>query len=82
MNRTRSIALSLVVFLAASAVLMLPGTVAAAPTQSSVHNTVIVDAPIQPTFAIPGIFSLKFGDDVSTSDSISPPSMRQLSLTG
>jgi len=69
MNRTRSIALSLVVFLAAFAVLLLPGTVAAAPEHSSVlsraNNTIIVDSPVQPNFSIPGIFSLIFGNNAS-----------------
>jgi hypothetical protein len=67
MNRTRSFVLCLVVFLAAFAILALPGTVAAAPAHSSVlsraNNSVIVDAPVQPSFSIPGIFSLVFGNN-------------------
>ena len=58
MNLTRSIALCLVVLLAVSAILVAPGAAYAAPA----HNTVIVDEPVQPTFSIPGIFSLIFGD--------------------
>jgi len=53
------------VFLAAFAVLILPGTVAAAPERSSVlsraNNAIIVDSPVQPTFSIPGVFSLILG---------------------
>lgn len=69
MNRTRSIALCLVVFLVALTVLVLPGTVAAAPAHSSVlsraNSTIIVDSPVLPNFSIPGIFSLVFGDSAS-----------------
>ena len=65
MNRTRSMLLCSVVFLAAFAVLVLPGTVAAAPEHSSVlsraNSTIIVDSPVQPTFSIPGILSVIMG---------------------
>ena len=69
MNRTRSISLFLVLSLAALTVFALPGTASAAPDYSSLlartNNTAIVDAPVQPTFAIPGIFSLLLGDNTS-----------------
>ena len=61
MNHTRSIALCSVLVLAAVAILVGPGTACAAPA----HNTIVVDAPVQPTFSIPGIFSLLFGDNTS-----------------
>jgi hypothetical protein len=64
MNLTRSIALCFVVLLAAAAILVAPGAAYAAPA----HNTVIVDEPIQPTFSIPGIFSLVFGDSSGTTE--------------
>jgi hypothetical protein len=45
--------------------LALPGVAAAAPAAnanfSPVAGSIIVDSPTQPTFAVPGIFSLKFG---------------------
>ena len=61
MNRTRSIALCSTVFLAVLAVLLLPGAVSAAPA----YNAIVVDSPVQPTFSIPGLFSLIFGDSGS-----------------
>jgi hypothetical protein len=45
--------------------LALPGVAAAAPTSnasfSPLAGSIIVDSPTQPTFAVPGIFSLTFG---------------------
>jgi hypothetical protein len=61
MNHTRSIALCSVALLAALAIMVAPGAASAAPT----YSTVIVDAPIQPNFSIPGVFSLIFGDNTS-----------------
>jgi hypothetical protein len=61
MNPIRSISLRSVIALAALAILILPGTVCAAPA----HNTIIVDSPVQPTFSVPGIFSLLLGDNSS-----------------
>ena len=58
MNRTRSIVLCSTLFLAVVSVLLLPGAVSAAPA----YNAIIVDSPVQPTFSIPGFFSLIFGD--------------------
>ena len=58
MNRTRSIALCSTVFLAVLAVLLLPGAASAAPA----YNAIVVDSPVQPTFSIPGLFSLIFGE--------------------
>jgi hypothetical protein len=55
----------LTVFVLALLALALPGVAAAAPAGntsfSPAAGSVVVDAPIQPTFAVPGIFSLKFG---------------------
>jgi hypothetical protein len=86
MNRTRSIALCSVVILAALAILVLPGTVCAAPLHSSTlnrsDNTTVVDGPIQPTLAIPGVFSLKFGNDISTSQIEIPALNATASVTG
>lgn len=69
MNRTRTIPLWFIVFLAALAVLILPGMVAAAPVQGSLLgatvSTVTTDLPITPTIAVPGVFSLTFGDDMN-----------------
>jgi hypothetical protein len=66
MNRTRSIALCSTAFLALLAILILPGAVSAAPASSNAYSTTIVDSPGQPTFAIPGVFALKFGSDISS----------------
>ena len=57
MNPIRSISLCSVIALAAVAILILPGTACAAPA----YNAVVVDSPVQPTFSIPGIFSLLSG---------------------
>ena len=58
--------LGFLVLVLALIALALPGTVAAAPEASSAlgrHNdAILVDAPTQPTFAIPNVFSLKFGE--------------------
>ena len=62
MNRTRSMALCSTVFLAVLAVLLLPGAASAAPA----YNAIVVDSPVQPTFSIPGLFSLIFGESGST----------------
>jgi len=61
MNHIRSLALCSVMLLAALAIMVAPGAAFAAPA----YSTVIVDAPIQPNFSIPGIFSLIFGDNTS-----------------
>jgi hypothetical protein len=53
-----------IVFVLGIAVLALPGVAAAAPSSSSV----VVDEPIQPTFAIPGVFSLTLGERLSTAE--------------
>jgi len=52
------------VFLVALAILLFPGAVFAAPE----YSAIIVDAPVQPTFSIPGLFSLVFGTNASTTE--------------
>jgi len=67
MNRTRSVLARGVVLAVVITVLVLPSTVAAAPTGRTLlaQNTVLVDQPVQPTFAIPGIFALSLGQGFS-----------------
>lgn len=48
--------------------LALPGTAAAAPYQGSALSGIVVDTPVQPTFALPGVFSLKFGDSAGSAE--------------
>lgn len=56
----------LTAFALALLALALPGVAAAAPASNAnfgpLAGAIIVDSPTQPTFAIPGIFSLKFGE--------------------
>jgi hypothetical protein len=68
MNPIRSISLCSVIALAAVAILILPGTACAAPA----YSAVVVDSPIQPTFSIPGIFSLIFGDNSGPTQLVIP----------
>ena len=67
MNRTRSVTARVVVLAVVVAALVLPGTVAAAPASRNVlaQSTVLVDQPVLPNFAIPGIFSLSLGQGLS-----------------
>lgn len=53
-----------VVFVLGLVLLALPGVAWAAPANSST----LVDEPIQPTFAVPGVFSLRLGDRLSTAE--------------
>lgn len=53
-----------IVFVLGLAVLALPAVAAAAPASSSV----VVEGPVPPTFAIPGIFSLTLGEKLSTAE--------------
>jgi|GEM_PF-993243 len=59
----------LIAFALGLAALMWSSTAAAAPDNGPLldhaSNTVIVDSPVQPTFAIPGIFSLSLGQGFS-----------------
>lgn len=60
--------LCLIVVVLGLLALALPGTAAAAPIQSSALNSVVVDAPTQPTFALPGVFSLTFGQTAGSAE--------------
>jgi hypothetical protein len=62
----------LIVFVLGLAVLALPGVAAAAPDSSislaRTNNSIVVEGPVPPTFAIPGVFSLTLGDKLSTAE--------------
>jgi len=64
--------LCLTVFALALLALALPGVAAAAPASNTTFSTLagstIVDSPTQPTFAVPGIFSLKFGQNAGDAE--------------
>jgi len=64
--------LCLTVFALALLALALPGVAAAAPASnasfSPLAGSIIVDSPTQPTFAVPGIFSLKFGQNAGDAE--------------
>jgi hypothetical protein len=52
-------------FLLVLLTLALPGAAAAAPVQSRLGDSDIVQGPVQPGFGIPGAFMLSFGKDLS-----------------
>jgi len=64
--------LCLAVFVLVFLALALPGTAAAAPDGSAVlrpaSGSILVDQPTQPTFAVPGIFVLKFGEKAGNAE--------------
>ena len=68
MNRSRSSVSRVLVLAVLAAALASPGAVAAAPAARSVSNQLqlgIVDQPVQPTFAVPGLFALSLGKGLS-----------------
>ncbi len=76
------LAVLVLVFLA----LALPGTAAAAPDGGvalrPVSGSILVDQPTQPTFAVPGIFVLKFGEKAGTAELDLPALNTVGSVTG
>lgn len=64
--------LCLAVFVLVFLALALPGTAAAAPDGSialrPASGSILVDQPTQPTFAVPGIFVLKFGEKAGNAE--------------
>lgn len=76
------LAVLMLVFLA----LALPGTAAAAPDGGvalrPVSGSILVDQPTQPTFAVPGIFVLKFGEKAGTAELDLPALNTVGSVTG
>ncbi|MGB9610998.1 MAG: hypothetical protein ACPL7M_08495 [Bryobacteraceae bacterium] len=78
--------LCLAVFVLVFLALALPGTAAAAPDGSvalrPASGSILVDQPTQPTFAVPGIFVLKFGEKAGTAELDLPPLNTVGSVTG